>query len=226
MVLSKATTPTRKLFFFCMGSLAGVLWRSFLFDLFAFVLFAVFVRTPSPSFTMSFSLLFPLISPSFALLCLISCLFSALCSPSLDLLTPVDPQVALSHQRCGRLIYIAQCSLQVVSASGKKKNNIPFQHFGDSSTWPQYLLPPLTCHVSSRSSLLLPDLRRTTRRRRDECGVADKRLVWDQGSQTAAPRSAFRSSFPTAADADSAPTEWPSKISGWLRNRFLGQDTT
>lgn len=74
----------------------------------------------------------------------------------------------------------------------------------------------------ARQKLLLPDLLCTTRRLRDECAVVDKWLVWDQGGHTAAPNSAFRCRFLTAAGADSAQTERPGKISGWLRKQVSG----
>lgn len=177
--------------------------------------FKCFHRIPSDS-----SSLFPLhLSVSSHLPRLISCLFppvypSSLLA-SLDLWHPLTPS-GLAAQ-APQPSYLYHSALSPTSECIRKRKK---KHFGDFSTWPRYPL------LASKL-LLLPDLLRATSGNRDDCAVGDKRLVWDQYSQTAsAPRSSFRSSFPTAAEADSVQTERPSKvkISGWLQNRSLGWD--
>lgn len=92
-------------------------------------------------------------------------------------LTPIDPK---SRPRNPSAAAVLSLSLSTHFKLRVYRGDIPFQHSGDSSTWLPYLAP-LTCHKSSCPSLLLPDLHCMSSRHRRECGVVDKRLVWDQG---------------------------------------------
>ncbi len=137
------------------------------------------------------------------------------------------PQVASSRQRCSRLIYITQYSLQVVSASGKK--NIPFQHFGDSSTWPQYLPPPPpTSHVTSPRAPRCCSKICAAQRGGTETSVALQINGWSGigAARQRLPEVPSEVVFRQLPMRIALRQTWPGKISGWLRNRFMGQDTT
>lgn len=126
------------------------------------------VQTLSPSLWCP-SLVFPLISSS-SRLSISFPVFLRGHNPSLlpsfpRPLTPID----LKWPRHVSAAAVLSTSLSAhfnLWAHQGKNNNIPFQHFGDSSTWPQYLASSHMSQLFAR----LPDLRRTSRRHRDECG--------------------------------------------------------